>query len=192
MDTMTLNRIVALCLALTLSATVALADKTTAVKSGPQVGEKLAGPFHPLNVNGPSAGEKACLYCSNGTNPVAMVFARETSPALTALVKKLDAACEKNTDCKMGSFVVFCSSEEGLEARLKKMAKDAGLKNVVLSIDNPAGPKKYNVSKDADVTVVLYTDHTVKANYSFKKGEMKDKDVEKVIKDLDEILPKKK
>ena len=28
------------------------------IKSGPQAGEKLAGPFHPLNVNGESAGKK--------------------------------------------------------------------------------------------------------------------------------------
>ena len=31
----------------------------------------------------------------------------------------------------------------------------------------------------------------VKANHTFKKGELKDKDVETVIKDLDKILPKK-
>ena len=30
------------------------------LKSGPQPGENLPGPFHPLNVNGPAAGEKAC------------------------------------------------------------------------------------------------------------------------------------
>src|SRR5438034_5901610 len=33
----------------------------------------------------------------------------------------------------------------------------------MLSIDNPAGPGSYKVSKDADVTVVLYNQHKVKA-----------------------------
>ena len=51
----------------------------------------------------------------------------------------------------------------------------------MLSIDNPAGPKGYKVSRDADVTVVLYTQHTVKANYAFGKGELKDKDIEKIV-----------
>ena len=65
-------------LALVLLAGTALADP---VKSGPQVGEKLAGPFHPLNINGEAAGKKNCLYCSNGINPVAMIFARaKTQP----------------------------------------------------------------------------------------------------------------
>jgi hypothetical protein len=30
------------------------------LKSGPQVGDKIPGPFSPLNVTGPAAGEKAC------------------------------------------------------------------------------------------------------------------------------------
>jgi hypothetical protein len=31
------------------------------LKSGPQVGESIPGPFNPLNVNGPTAGQKQCL-----------------------------------------------------------------------------------------------------------------------------------
>ena len=32
-----------------------------ALKSGPQVGKNIPGPFHPLNVTGSKAGEKNCL-----------------------------------------------------------------------------------------------------------------------------------
>ena len=32
----------------------------TPVKSGPQPGDDIPGPFHVLNVTGPSAGEKNC------------------------------------------------------------------------------------------------------------------------------------
>jgi len=181
MDTMKSHSIVAPALALVLFAGVAVAEKEkAAVTSGPQVGEDLAGPFHPLNVTGKAAGKKFCLYCSNGSNPVAMVFAREATPELTKLIKKLDGCCAKNTDCKMGSFVVFCSNEEGLETKLKKVAKDAELKNVVLSIDNPAGPEGYKVAKDAGVTVVLYKNRTAKANFAFKKGELKQKDIDAI------------
>ena len=31
------------------------------LKSGPQVNQSLPGPFHPLNINGASAGKKNCL-----------------------------------------------------------------------------------------------------------------------------------
>jgi hypothetical protein len=45
------------------------------------------------------------------------------------------------------------------------------------------------VAKEADITVVLYVDRTVKANRAFKKGEMKEKDVDAIIADLSKILP---
>jgi hypothetical protein len=189
MDTMKL-RLLVVGLATALLSGLALAEEGT-LKSGPQPGEDLAGPFHPLNVNGKSAGKKNCLYCENGSAPVVMIFAREPGAQLTKLLKKVDAACRKNTGCKMGSFVVFCARDEGgkLESKLKKCALDNDLKKVVLSIDNPSGPKGYKVNKEADVTVVLYVDRTVKANHAFKKGQMKDSDIEKITKEFSKILP---
>lgn len=160
------------------------------LKSGPQEGEELAGPFHPLNVNGPNAGEKFCQYCKNGNNPVAMVFARDVSEPLTTLIKKIDAATGEHSDAKMGSFVVFLSDDEKLQGKLKEVAEKEKIKSTVLCIDNPAGPNGYKVNRDADVTVVLYTAHTVKANHAFGKGELDDKGVEKVVSDLSKILPK--
>src|SRR3954447_17765666 len=106
-----------------------------------------------------------------------MIFAREITPGLTSLVKKLDETTAKNSACNMGSFIVFCSDEEGLEKKLKDLAKKEGIKKLVLTIDNPSGPSGYDLNKEAAVTVVLYTEKTVKANYAFKKGELKDKDV---------------
>jgi hypothetical protein len=168
--------------------TALAADKLT---SGPQPGNKVPGPFHPLNVTGDNAGEKYCLFCKNGQNPVAMIFARDTSDSLTKLIKKIDACTGKNSKCSMGSFVVFLNDSEGLDKKLKGIAEKAKIKHTILSIDNPAGPKGYEVAKKADITVVLYTDRVVKANYAFKKGEMKDKDIEAIIADVQKILPEK-
>lgn len=176
----------ALCVALVLGMAVA-AD---AVKSGPQKGEDVPGPFHPLNVTGAQAGKKFCLFCKNGDNPVAMIFARENSAPLAKLIKQVDAATEKNSAAKMGSFVVFLSSDDKLEKGLKELADKEGLKKCVLSIDNPAGPEEYKVSKDADVTVILYKERKVLSNYAFKKGELKDKDIETIVSDIGSKLAK--
>jgi hypothetical protein len=164
---------------------------TGAFQSGPQVGADVPGPFHPLNVTGASAGKKNCLFCENGSNPVAMIFARSTSPELTDLIKKIDASTAQHSHCKMGSFVVFLSDADGLRGELEELAKKEKLRNCVLSIDNPAGPSAYKVAKDAEVTVVLYTDHTVKANYAFKKGKMKGKDAAVIVAEVSKILPQK-
>src|SRR5271165_3880508 len=73
-------------------------------KSGPQVGQEVPGPFHPMNVTGEAAGKKNCLYCANGANPVVAVFARNANPEVAALLKKLDQATVKNSKAGMGSF----------------------------------------------------------------------------------------
>ena len=152
-----------------------------AVKSGPQAGEDVPGPFHPLNVNGKAAGKKHCLFCENSGagNAVAVVFAREVTPAVSTLIKKLDEAAASKG---FGSYAVFCSDSEKLEGQLKELSDKANLKKVVLSIDNPAGPKLYNISKDADVTVILYTpENVVQSNFAFRKGELKTEDVATIV-----------
>ena len=177
------NRLFATAAVLALASVSLAAD----LKSGPQENTRLPGPFHPLNVTGENAGKKACLYCENGDRPVAMIFAREVTPALTKLIKEIDSANVKQGE-KMGSFVVFLGDTDSLEKKLKGLAEDTKLKKIVLSIDNPAGPEKYKVAKEADVTVVLYTDFVVKANYTFKKGELKEKDVATIVGGLKKIL----
>src|SRR6266852_2556298 len=102
-----------------------------------------------------------------------MIFAREVSDSLTSLVKKIDAETAKNSGAKMGSFVVFISQDEKLGDKLKDIATKEGIKNCVLTImDNEAGPPKYEIAKDASVTVVFYNQRKVLANHAFKKGDL--------------------
>ncbi len=91
----------------------------------------------------------------------------------------------------MGSFVVICSDDEGLEKKLKELAEKEKLQKVVLTIDNKSGPPSWRIAKDADVTVVLYNRRQVKANYAFKKGELKSEDIEKIVGDVKKIVPEK-
>ncbi len=159
------------------------------LKSGPQAGEKVPGPFHPLNINGESAGKKNCLYCKAGDDPVVAIFARNADDAtLQKLITMVEAATEKNSKASLNSFVVFCSNNDKLETQLKDMAEKAKLKQVVLSIESPEGPEKYSISKDADITVLLYKDRTVVANHTFAKGKLTEKDAEKVVADISKIV----
>jgi hypothetical protein len=91
----------------------------------------------------------------------------------------------------MGSFVVFLSDDEDLKGKLKELAEKEKIQKCILSIDNPAGPKGYDIAKEADVTVVLYTKRNVKANHAFRKGELNDAAIEKIIADVAKILPEK-
>jgi hypothetical protein len=185
MDTMSRILLVAV-MGLVLVGAVAAAEN---VKSGPQVGKPVPGPFEPFNVTGPNAGEKFCLFCCNGNNPVVMIFAREPNETVAKLIKRVDEATAKHKDHQMGSFVVFLNEAPALKEKLKEVATKQGLKHCVLSIDDASGPKGYSVDKDADVTVVLYAKRTVKANHAFRKGELKDRDIDLIVADVAKILP---
>jgi protein-disulfide isomerase len=173
-----------LALALLVSGAVAAEQLT----SGPQVGDKVPGPFEPLNVTGPDAGKERCLYCKNGTHPVAMIFAREVSKPVARLIKKIDQATAHHSDAHMGSFVVFLSGSDAMPEHLKKLAEKEGIKHTILSVMESA-PKAYDINPQADVTVVLYTNHTVKANYAFEKGQLTDKEIDHIVSAVPKILP---
>ena len=53
-----------------------------------------------------------------------------------------------------------------------------------------SGPEAYKIAKDAEVTVILYSKNECKGNYAFKKGEMTESDVEKIVADVTKIVPK--
>jgi hypothetical protein len=165
-----------------LSGVVVAAD----FKSGPQTGDSVPGAFNVLNVTGPNAGESNCQFCKNGNNPVVMIFSRSTdNAALTKLIKQVDEKVGKD---KLGSFVVYLTADDKkTETAVKALADKEKIKNVVLTTDSPAGPEAYKIAKDAEVTVVLYKARKVAANYTFEKGKMTEKDVEKILADLPKI-----
>lgn len=121
-----------------------------------------------------------------GNNPVAAVFAREITPGLTSLVKKLDQATADNT--KLKAFVVLLTDDDKAEARLKELADKEKLKNVLLMVEAPAGPPKMDIAKDADVTVVLYQKKKVKKTLAFEKGKLTEPEAGGVVTAVKETL----
>jgi uncharacterized protein YcgI (DUF1989 family) len=112
---------------------------------------------------------------------------------LTSLVKKLEAATSKHSDCRLGAFVVMLSDdEEKMSEKLKELSEKEKIKKVVLCIDNPQGPPKYKIAKEADITVVYYSKRKVVKNFAFAAGKMTEKDLTKVIEEIKAILPDEK
>jgi hypothetical protein len=113
-----------------------------------------------------------------------VVFARKIDDNLTSLVKKLDKASK---DKSFNSFVVLMTDDENAETQLKKLAETNSIKKTVLTIDNPAGPPAFKISKDAEVTVLLYNKRKVEANHAFAKGQFSTKGIDAVLSDVPKI-----
>ena len=187
-------------------------DEDEKLTSGVAVGKLLPGAFDCLVINGKNKGRQHCLVCENALNPVVMVFAREPAEGkegpLDALMAKLDDAVARHQDVSLGGFVIVLSpdarssatneSEEDAaklveEARardelVKRLSTRAEkLKNVIIGCYPPEGPKGYNLSPKAEITVLVYERHKVLANFAFSAGQMTDADLERIIAAMDKV-----
>lgn len=107
---------------------------------------------------------------------------------MASLVKKIDEATVKNKKAEMGSFVIFLDKSDEMEKKVKTFGDKVAVQKTVLALDNPAGPKGYNIAKEANVTVLLYVGRKVKANFVFEKGKLTTADVEKIMKEVPKII----
>jgi hypothetical protein len=170
------------------SSSVAAADP---LRSGLEAGQSITTVFEPVNLNGPHAEEPHCLVCENGNCPVAMILARDASEPLLKLLSRLDAACQKHSAEELGSFAVFLDAPDPLQEKLRAVAKKETLKKLVLALEAEASIPEYKVAADADVTVMLYVRHDVKSAFAFRKGELNDAAIDRIIAALPKILKEK-
>jgi hypothetical protein len=116
---------------------------------------------------------------------------------LTSLVKQIDdtvneAAGKQKNGQHLGTFVII-GEAEGRAEQLRKLAEKEGLKQMSLCIGT--APPRYEVSNEAEVTVVIYTvgrpgQQQVVANFALRKGELDETKRDAIVAALSKVLPK--
>lgn len=174
-----------------LSAVLAVASVAYAaeLKSGLKVGESV-GAFDVTDCSGPNEGKTLCYRCQYGTRPVVAVFTRRLDADLTGLVKKIDDTVAKNSDKKMAAFVVYLSDEpDAAKSKLKGIAKSLNIaKTPLTTFQTNEGPDSYKISRDAEVTVMMWNNSKVAGSYAFAKDKISDKDIEKIVADAAQMV----
>jgi hypothetical protein len=180
-------------IAATLLCSFGIAADAGALVSGPQAGSRLPSIFDPLPLNVTNAelpnyaGKKNDYIEQFGANPVVLVFGRKITDSLTNLMKQLDAEVGKNKAARLRSVVIMLSDDDKLERTLREFGKRQGIRRVSLAI-TPEDPKHYKLSQEADVTVVLYKLRKVEANHAFRKGELNDKAIAKILAAVSKLV----
>lgn len=159
------------------------------LESGLQPGD-APPPFNVRDITGPKAGKTLCYRCMYGSRPVVSIFTREIDDNVASLIKEVDKQVGANDDKKMAAFVVLLTDDpDAAESKLSEVAKKNGIKNVPLTVyDGSAGPDSYKIAKDADVTVMMWSESDVKVNHAYGKGELKAAQVKKVSSETTKIL----
>ena len=135
---------------LSLGLSFAAADE---FKSGPD--KKIAGPFDVKAITGEKAGKTLCYVCKFGGEArpaVVLIFTQKADDNLVSVVKAVDEV--QKTNDKLGTVVVGISGVEA--ADFEKIQTKEKLTTPLTVAEEKDGPSKYNLNKDAAVTVLVY------------------------------------
>lgn len=121
------------------------------------------------------------------------IFAREITDELTSLVSEINKKVNENSQKQLRAFLVLLTDDaDAAESKLKALAKSQKVNSKAFPLtifEGPAGPPRYKIAKDADVTVIMWDRRkTVKANFAFAKGKLDEKGVKKVAEGTSAIL----
>jgi hypothetical protein len=168
---------------------VGAAYAADALESGLPVGDNVPA-FNVRDITGPSTGKTLCYRCQDGARPVVTVFTRELSDSVKDLVKKVDSKVGENKDKKMAAFVVVLTEDpDAVEPKLEALAKDSKIANTPLTIiEGASGPANYKLSREAEVTVMMWVEGEVKVNQAFAKGKLDKKAVDSLVAETQKIL----
>lgn len=142
--------------------------------SGLERGEYVVA-FEPHHVTGPFAGTETCPVCTFPSNPAVMVWVRDESDRnLRAIAETLEHRVEtsnrrlQGTD-RLVAFLVFLESPENDQARLTRLASEAGLHSVSLALLSPSSPAvtsfEINLGKSVRTTTLVYREAVVQSNF---------------------------
>ena len=114
-------------------------------------------------------------------------FAKNADDNLASLAKAIDKVVADNAEKKVAAVINFTgeSTDEYLE-KIAEFAEKNGIKNTALVVTGDA--KKFNVSDDVDVTVMLYKGRKVMYNFSANKDGLGDQAVKAVVEGAKTIL----
>jgi hypothetical protein len=156
--------------------------------SGLAPGQK-PGPYSSVVCVGTQRGQSHCYICETEDRPAVIVFARSLDDSLAKLVRGLDKALVEHKAAELRSWVTFLAEDQSaLDAKVLEWAKKQAVKNVPLAVfEDVVGPPGYKLSRDADVTVLLFVKQKVVRNFAFRAGELKDERIAEVLKAVPEI-----
>lgn len=149
--------------------------------SGLQLGQR-PGPYSFLVASGPQRGQLTCYVCETAEKPGVIFFVRSLSDPLARLVSQCDEAIgAMPKDTARGWMTVLGEKTVAIDD-LGKWAKQTGLKTMPVGVfDDRVGPPSYKLADEADVTVLLFVDKKVSANFAFRKGELDDAASKRVL-----------
>jgi hypothetical protein len=165
------------------------------LQPGYKVGDWLELWFREYLVTGPGVDkprEGHYLACTYSTRPVVMVYTRAINAPVVRLIKKLDQATATHKKERLGSYTVLLCDPLDREKELTALAEKEKIQHTHLAMAVPHQRFQARFGVEAETTVILATGkRQVKASHAYRKGEMTNEDVDRILAELTKIIPSK-
>lgn len=160
--------------------------------SGLAPGQK-PGPYSSVVSVGKERGQSHCFICATEDRPAVVVFARTPDDALGKLTRGLDKALVDHKTSELRAWVTFLNADQtNFDPKVVAWSKKEAVRQVPLSVFEDAdGPPSYRLSRDAEVTVLVFVKQKVVANFAFRAGELSDEHIADVLKAVAGVAAKK-
>ncbi len=136
------------------------------IKSGPT--GKIGGPFDVKAITGEKKGQELCYVCKYNAEArpaVVLIFTQKADENLVKIVKAVDEVQKSNS--KLGTVVVGVGGVEA--ADFEKIQETHKLTTPLTVAVDKDGPSRYELNKDAAVTVLVYKKGgAISKNFAFK------------------------
>jgi hypothetical protein len=169
----------------------------TSLQAGPCVSGltpgQRPGPYSSLVSVGKERGQSHCFICETENRPAVVVFARTPDDSLGKLTRGLDKALVDHKAAEFRAWVTFLHADQAtFDAKVVDWSKKQAIRTVPLGVFEDAdGPPSYKLSRDAEVTVLVFVKQKVVANFAFRAGELTDERVADVMKAVAGVAEKK-
>jgi hypothetical protein len=156
--------------------------------SGLEPGKK-PGPYSSVVSVGKERGTSHCFICETEDRPAVVVFARSLDDSLGKLTRGLDKALVDHKAKELRAWVTFLNADQAtFDAKVVEWGKKQAVRAVPLSVFEDAdGPPSYKLSRDAEVTVIVFVKQKVAHNFAFRAGELTDERIAEVLKAVEGV-----
>jgi hypothetical protein len=157
-------------------------------KSGPQVGDAIEG-FEFEAATGDDAGKKLDPLKPLKDKPVLIIFEGQMTRPGFGLLKVLDKYARLRQPEGLELLIVRLSDDTAAAARHAKLLHDTyDVKSLAgVAPEGKAGPKNYNISDEAEMTVLL-VDKERKVVYNMARRAPERQDFDEIRKAIDKLL----
>ncbi len=109
------------------------------------------------------------------------------------LLRQIDDSAGQAKAASFKAWVTFLSDDQpALDPKLVEWSRKLVLRTLPLGVfEDRKGPPSYRLHAEADVTVLLYVNQRVVANFAFRQGELTEQKIKEVMEALAGIAPAK-